>query len=228
MSQCQADGGLLLFEEKPGVPVYPLASSTSEGSLSSAKEDLPIGRLSFTQSGRAGCLELNESLESPTPTSNRADLRRRWTTSGRRTPVTATPSSLETNPFVETRKRTGIKSGCRPLTERFMKSLPTYEFVVILPSEESTRTIACQLRWSGVYQFSGAKLVRVKVEELGKKPVWELIVKTQIPSGGTDTEIRSMLLSMNFEEESIYLMFSGGSIGTRSVWRPREQVNPYL
>jgi hypothetical protein len=71
-------------------------------------------------------------------------------------------------------------------------------------------------------EFSGAELALERVEGRGRKPAWMLIVRIQDRSGGAATVVKNMLLSMNFEEESMSRTCSVGWIDIRYLWKPKD------
>lgn len=81
-----------------------------------------------------------------------------------------------------------------------------------------------QLEWSEALLSSGVQLEQESLVGLGVKPEWTLTVKIRCPSFGADTELRDMLLSMSFEEESRSVMYFGGSIDILSTWKLKDQV----
>jgi hypothetical protein len=56
----------------------------------------------------------------------------------------------------------------------------------------------------------------------GMRQAGKLILKIQEPSFGAPTEVKNMLLSTNFVEESTLPTFSDGVTGTLSLWRSRD------
>lgn len=72
------------------------------------------------------------------------------------------------------------------------------------------------------FTSSMVRPVLAKVGELGMSPFWGDMKYTQkihVRSSGADIAVRSELSLMNFVEESILLISSDGSTGTRVVWR---------
>jgi len=66
-----------------------------------------------------------------------------------------------------------------------------------------------------------------KVGELGKKPVYSLILKTHGPNGGTDTKVKKLLLSMSSEELLTFPTYCDGLIATLCVWNVKDPLCPY-
>jgi len=155
-------------------------------------------------------------------------------------PTTAVRRTLELmdlgngvqNPFVETAVPTGSTYGPPPSPEISIPSLQTFEWFLIGPFEVLGRTswrLGIYLLTIGLlfekYSYFGAERVLENREEPGTKPGWTLIVRIPGPNSGMDTRVRKVLLSMNFEEESMLPIYCGGVIGIRSVWKLKDPAD---
>lgn len=80
--------------------------------------------------------------------------------------------------------------------------------------------------WIDQQSVIGEILAPVKVSVPGKKPVMQLTLKIQGANSGLATEVKPMLLSMNFEEGSTFRTFLDGSIVIHSVWKRKGVRNP--
>jgi hypothetical protein len=54
------------------------------------------------------------------------------------------------------------------------------------------------------------------------------MLKIHAPNSGVDTEVRSLLFSMNFAEELTLRTCSDGSIVTQSAWKLKAVQSPWL
>lgn len=151
---------------------------------------------------------------------------------GRTTPQSRVPglnleslnpgSSLERYLSTDQSNVTGNGSGISPQEEIFQLSLLRSEFKVIGPSVQSLQTLLNQLEWNEVVKSSGVAVELASRGVLGVKLVPMLILRILEPSFGVDTEIRSVLSSMNFEEVSMSDTFSDGWTATLSLWRSKD------
>lgn len=122
----------------------------------------------------------------------------------------------------------GNKSELMRKLEISTKYQPTFTFVVITSSEESTLIMYNHCLWKRRYLFSGEEPELEKVDVPGMKPVWMLTAKIPSISGGTVTRIKNMLLSMSFAESWQFRIYYVGSIVTQLVWNPKELAWPSM
>lgn len=107
-----------------------------------------------------------------------------------------------------------------------MKFRLIYLSDVIIKSAELAKTIYDQLQLSEGAKSFGATLVLERLEEPGKKQEWKLSLKTPTLNGGTVTETRNTLLSMNLKEKLHSVTFPDGLIVIRTIWRLKEEPQP--
>jgi len=152
--------------------------------------------------------------------------------SGKKKPGLKEPSlNLEPCPSTEPRQTTGNGSGDLPYPGILSRWKPRLEFVIIGVSELLRQTIVNQVEWSEQLLCCGVQLEQESLVGLGLKPDWTLTLKIRCPNSGkitltlgVDIEIRKMLLSMNFAEESRSVMYYGGSIDILSTWKSKDLV----
>lgn len=153
-------------------------------------------------------------------------LMRQLPTSGRKRLLSMVrDSNLGQSPSSETALMTGKLCGFRLREAALERFHPTSVYVIIGLSKQLLQTISSLLQLSELLMCSGDELalekgnvILILVSEPGMKQVFTLTVKIRDPSGGMDTAIRSMLLSMNFVARSISPIYYDGWTGTRSVW----------
>lgn len=102
--------------------------------------------------------------------------------------------------FEETKLPIGDESELLPYKELLMKCHPTYTFVVTTNCEELVSTICDRLLLNELVKYSGAKLEQASQDVPGMKPGLTRILKIPALSGGAVTQVRFMLLLMNFAE----------------------------
>jgi len=187
---------------------------TSTGSFSSSSAERVLSRVLRDSLG----MERTASYPEVLPPTN---------TFGRMTPTLMEPGlSLEVNQSEEMSKRIGSKFGKLLSLVIWNRSIVTFVFNIIELSESSALTLRNQLEWSELVTCSGVELLLESRGALGKKPVWELILKTPELNGGMVTSIMKMLSSMNFEVQSTSLICSGGSTDILSWWKSKERLFP--
>jgi len=103
-----------------------------------------------------------------------------------------------------------------------MQSRPIYIYAVTINSPQSAGTIWRLVAFLELARYSGATRRLERVDVLGERPVFTLILKIPVPNGGAVIRARNMLLLMNFEEQSTLLTSSDGWTVIQSQWRPRE------
>lgn len=142
---------------------------------------------------------------------------------GRKTPELKAPSSSsEDSPCVETTQPIGMTSGTTHKEDYLKKFRQTCVYNITghyEPLERITRSLKL---WYDNALCSVDPLVLVSPDEPGKKLVYLLILRIHELNSGTATEIKNMLLSMNFEALSTYPTCSDGLIGTLVLWRSRD------
>jgi hypothetical protein len=106
------------------------------------------------------------------------DLQQLEITCGKRTPELKGRNLKEVkNQFGGTKKRIGKKSGTSPKLETSKRYLRKYEFVITGVSDQLRPTLVTALEWSEAAMSSGAELVQESLGELGRTPVWTLILR---------------------------------------------------
>jgi len=134
---------------------------------------------------------------------------------------------LEKSQSRETAKEIMMPSGKLLFQETSCKFLPTVEFCITGLCDKSQQTMLSLLRSLKRCMFSGARLVLESREEPGTKLEKVLIVKIQDRNSGMVTEVKRMLLLMNFEEVLISLTCYDGSIVTPLMWNLKGAALPY-
>lgn len=114
---------------------------------------------------------------------------------------------------------TGKRSGTLQKMENSRTYPLTFEFDIIVHSEQSVLTMLSHLLLTERVPSYGERLVLEKRTKLLKKREGTFSLKLQLPNGGTDTKVRQTLLSMNFEEGYRSSTYSDGSIIIQSVWK---------
>lgn len=167
------------------------------------------------------CLEMcMANLRTQNPLSN---------TFGKRLLESMEPNSKSAHFLLkEAIQRTGIRSGVMQWQGKSWQFLPTYEYVVIVQSEELAKTIWNVLQCSELVMFSGGQVDQVKVVGRGKRPVYQLMLKTPVVNSGVVTEVRRIVCLMNLGVASTSLTCSGGWIGTRVTLRLKEEADPSM
>jgi len=139
----------------------------------------------------------------------------------------ALDSNLDESFFEETLQSIGMRYWLMQRREILEKFPLTYKFAIIGHSEQLLQTITDQLASKKQLMCFMDEPVLEKVGELGRKPVFSLILKIHGANGGTGTKVKKMLLSMNSEELLTFPTYSDGWIGTLSVWNVKDQACPY-
>lgn len=173
----------------------------------------------FDQRGTASDPIILSSPEAPPPSP----------TSSRTTQRSPTPgSNWDPSPYDGIQLPTGI--GCLPPLSQadLMKSLPILQFVITVRSELYGLTIQSQWASSELLWSIGDAPVLVSRAAHGMKPAWMLTLRIPAVNSGMDTVYKNMWYSMNFEVQSMSLMFSDGLIGIRYVWKSKAPASPYL
>lgn len=150
-------------------------------------------------------------------------------TSLRTTQPSPTPgSNWDPNPCDVTPLPTGVQ--CLPTLSLAdsMTSLPILQYVIIAPSELYALTIQSQWASSELLWCIGDAPVLVSRAAHGMKPVWMLTLRIPAQNSGTATVYKKMWYLMNFEVQSMCLMYSDGLTGIRCVWRSKAPASPYL
>lgn len=127
-------------------------------------------------------------------------------------------SSSASSPSSETAKPTGTKLRKVPSAETLKLSRVIYSFDIIMHSDLLEQTILERLEFLNAYFVYGDQLVQVSHIEPGLLSPTR-ILRIHAPNGGLGTEVKKLLLSMNFVEELTSPMFSDGLINIRSKWK---------
>jgi len=83
-----------------------------------------------------------------------------------------------------------------------------------------------QLVSSELVTSTGALPELARVGTLGTPLGFRLTLRIPALNGGAAIETRQMLLSMNFEESSMYRTCFGGSTAILSRWKRKEDLSP--
>lgn len=127
----------------------------------------------------------------------------------------------------ETQKLTGTESGSWPKLETLSPYQPMLEYKIIGHLELLNQTIrALELLFGNVLFLSDLRELGSH-EELGMKPVWELILKIRDQNSGMVIETMNTLLSMSFVEALISPIYCDGSIDILSMWRSKDLPRPW-
>nr|WPR18673.1 MAG: hypothetical protein [Chemarfal virus 174] len=187
-----------------------------------------IGKSWWPSSPGKGCEELNKYLEKksmPNSPSPKLPI----TMCGKTRPEwMAHLLNLEPSPFEETPKRIGSPCGPPPSPETWKPSPHIHEYCVLGQFYQLQVILTSLLQLNEAYKFIGVELERAKVSAPGKSQEWELTVRTQEVSSGLDTEVKTLLSSMNFEAELTYPTSSDGQIVIRSWWNSKGPVSRWL
>jgi len=227
MYSCKDATGYLRSRPTSSLPTCPPVSPILGASSNKAKEDSFTGKLLSVASDLED-LHGYEKPSDPFMPSFR-DRRQPTSTFGKKIQGLKERSlKSEANPFEETKEEIGNKFGNMRLPGISEPFLPIFEYVVIVHSKKSAKTTFNQLRWSAPVQFYGVQLAWESQGGLGMKLECKLILRIHERSSGVDMEVRSTLLSMNFEEESILPIYYDGWIGIRCEWKLKEEVSHCL
>lgn len=120
-----------------------------------------------------------------------------------------------------TREWTGIEYVYWQLPPHLMRSPVTFTFVTIRISTASGLMLSNQFLLNELALSTGARLVLAKAIVLGRKRVPMLTVKIHAPNFGVATQVKNMLLSMNFVELLTSHTCYVSQTNIRSVWKPR-------
>lgn len=203
---------------------YPKDASGFEDNKNSQRGARCIGKSSQHSTSSTDSQQSSDSLDQVI--GNLHDLRLQKTTSGRKTPEWMVPNSnSELKRSNAIRRQTGQLSNAQPFRANYKTFRRTYSFVVTTNSNELARITQWLQQLNEPVKYFGAELVQERVDEHGRKAVWQLTVKTHEQSGGVVTEVRRMLSLMNFEEQLTSPTCCAGWTGTRSEWKPKEERN---
>lgn len=228
--------GCLPSPEQHGpLPSSPTMSSGSKASKSSLKVVTSIGNLSV-DSQRSSHYEVQSPPGPPPRTWKLPALQQLNPTCGRKTPECPSPSSsLDLSPSIRRAKLTGkwfgkpqqvAESWKFPLISVF--NITGKINLIVGPSEQLVVTSRSLLRILEPAMSTGVLLELVNLEELGKKPRYQLTVRVQDLSSGMGTKVKSVLSSMNFVEVSMSRTCSDGLIAIQYVWKSKVLQCRYL
>lgn len=228
-SSCREDTGLQQSSMKHGVhrdASHEIWLGSRDSSSDAEAPDDYIGNLSLGTTPPYACRKLNESSEKDT-TNSLAPLPLMRTFGKTRRPWKAPGLKWEPNQSNEIPQSTGIGSKIVLAPVTYVPSRVTYTFVIITHCERLLKTTWLQFQLKKKSMSSTELQVPERVNELGMKPVFRLILKTPGPSGGADIEIRKTLSLMNFEEILTWPIYCVGSTDTRYLWRQKEVHDHY-
>jgi len=148
----------------------------------SEKEDSITSKSMSTSSSHSGSPSSNAFMEQLI--GSQVDLIPRPLTSGKKILASKElSSSWDGNPSTATSPLIGIQSGTMLNLETSWPSPQMCEYVIIVRSKALRQTIFTRLQLFEPQLFIGAHLELAKLVELGKKPVWRLILKIPGPNG---------------------------------------------
>lgn len=153
-------------------------------------------------------------------TGNSQDLMQQTNTSGKKIPGFLALNSLSgINHSKEILKQIGLLSR-KMLSKEELTTCPQMSlFAITIPSKELLQIILFQLQWSALAMSIGAGLELERVEKPGMKAVWILILKIQELNGGAATDLKKLLLLMNFEGPlTSHICFDGWTV-TQYQWK---------
>lgn len=192
-------------------------SSSSEEEASSTGSSSSILPASSPSEG-------SNPFSEPVPIANSADQKRLRLMYGRKRLASQELNlNLDSSPFKGTPSKIDNEFGIFPLVEESSKFPHLFELHIIGLSAQLQQIICNRLKQLNLYLYSGALLQQANLDGLGMKRAYSLTLKVHLPSFGADTEVKTMLFWMNFEETSQSPIYSDGSTGTRSIWRIKEQ-----
>lgn len=132
-------------------------------------------------------------------------------------------SNTVSSPYPESEEvTTGPPSVKRPRKAKLKASQAMRMYLSTTPSEASRKITFRPKASKKPSGFSGVRQEQVSPTPPGNKQDWTLILKTPVPSIGTDTEDRSMSSSMSSEGLSRYLIFSDGSTNIQQSSKSRD------
>lgn len=162
-------------------------------------------------------LDIGSSPEAPPPSP----------TYGRRRLVSVSPLNLGRSHSSAIPMSIGTLLDNVPLEEIMLESPAIFTFDIILRSVQLLQIIYDQLLSSENVLFSGVELVRVSRVRLGRRRVPKPTLRIRVPSSGAATAVKSVLLSMNLEEASIFHTYYAGRTVTLSEWRLKDHHDLY-
>jgi len=126
-------------------------------------------------------------------------------------------------------QETGRSNGYWQSLGTWNNAIRQYEFCITDPCVQFLVTMQSQLL-SYVQQKSiGVQLELGNLDEHGmKQDCWSLTLRIPGPSFGVATEVRQMLLSMNFEEVSTYPISLDGLTDIQSEWNSKDHLPVYV
>lgn len=124
------------------------------------------------------------------------------------------------------RRETGKKSGISPKKDESLKSPQMFVYKITELYGSSPVTTLSALQWNDNVMSSLVQLALESRAELGMKQGWTLILKILGPSFGTDTQVASILSSMNFEAVLTSPISCDGLTGILYEWRSKEPLVP--
>lgn len=162
-------------------------------------------------------LDIGSSPEAPPPSP----------TSGRRRLVSVSPLNLGQSHSNVIPMSIGTLLDNVPLEEIMLESPAIYTFDIILRSVQLLQIIYDQLQSNDSVVFTGVELVRVSRVKLGRRRGPKPTLRIRVPSSGAVTAVKSVLLSMNLEEASIFHTYYAGRTVTLSEWKLKDHHDLY-
>lgn len=209
----------------PSPPSSPLRLFGSLARRNSELLDITTGNL-WSDSPRRYLLQEFRNILGPNVMLNSPVPRPRSPMSRNLTPLSLEPDlNLEQNQLIVPHVLTGTQYGT-PLVDEFSAaSRHKYVFVIMGTFNELVPILTALKDVFEPVLSTGVQLELESPDVLGMKPDWELILRTLEPNSGVDTETRSMLYWMNFEEASTLRTYSDGWIVILSRWRTKDLLD---
>jgi len=176
------------------------------------------------------CREFKECLE-PESTANSQEVKPLLPTAPKKIRELASRLNMEHVLSEETKSETGSPSGysslvndrIQPEVVTLTQSRPTFEWYLTVPSGRLPATSLLASQLFDMLRYFGELLVLENHDVLGMKQDSMLMLRIQEPSFGMVTNVKQMLSSMNFEEESTLRICLDGLTVIRCVWKSKDQ-----
>lgn len=156
------------------------------------------------------------------------DLLQREAMYGKRKRGSKEPSTnLEPCQSEEMILKTGIKSSSQPSPVALTRFHQMSWFVITQDYGTSAQIMDLLKELKKLLKSFGAQLASAKVGKRGKTTPLHFL-RIHDPNSGVDTEVKRLLLLMNFGEISTFHIYYDGVIGTLSVWKSKVALSRLL
>lgn len=135
------------------------------------------------------------------------------------------PSNSDPRLLLGTQRLTGIEYVLSQLPATSTQYPVTYLFGIMVNSQRFLTTLFSRFRSNDLVKSTGARLESVSLVVPGMNRGITHTLKIHVLNIGAATRINRMLLSMNFEELSIFPTFSDGLTVIQCVLRPKEVLD---